>query len=153
MVFKGLIAGAAAGAAGTTALNLVTYADMAWRGRPASSIPEQTVERLASGAGIEISGDESTRQHRLEGLGPLTGLITGVAVGAGYGLITDVFGRPRVGSAAILTAAGAMLLPNGAMVALGLTDPRSWTAAEWLSDVLPHIAYGAVTAVTYDALS
>jgi hypothetical protein len=46
-----------------------------------------------------------------------------------------------------------MLLPNGAMVALGLTDPRSWTAADWLSDVLPHIAYGAVTAVTFDALS
>ena len=105
MVLQGLIAGAAAGAAGTTALNLVTYADMVWRGRPASSVPEQTVERLASRAGIEIPGDASTRQHRLEGLGPLTGLITGVAVGAAYGFISGDFGKPRVGSATIVTAA------------------------------------------------
>ncbi|MCP9968874.1 hypothetical protein LUX57_29935 [Actinomadura madurae] len=42
-----LTRGLAAGAAGTTALNLVTYLDMAVRGRPASSTPEQSVERLA----------------------------------------------------------------------------------------------------------
>ena len=35
--------GAAAGAAGTTALNFLTYVDMAVRGRPASSTPEKTV--------------------------------------------------------------------------------------------------------------
>ncbi len=39
--------GAAAGAAGTTALNVVTYLDMAVRGRPASSTPEMTVEKLS----------------------------------------------------------------------------------------------------------
>jgi hypothetical protein len=36
--------GAAAGAAGTTALNTVTYLDMAVRGRPTSSTPEDIVE-------------------------------------------------------------------------------------------------------------
>ena len=38
-----MLRGAAAGAAGTTALNVVTYLDMAVRGRPASSTPERTV--------------------------------------------------------------------------------------------------------------
>jgi hypothetical protein len=37
-MFKGLARGAAAGAAGTTALNAVTYLDMAVRARPASDM-------------------------------------------------------------------------------------------------------------------
>lgn len=50
---RGLMAGAAAGAAGTTALNAVTYLDMAWRARPASQTPEQAVEKLAERAGVD----------------------------------------------------------------------------------------------------
>ncbi len=38
VVFRRLLLGAAAGAAGTTALDAVTYLDMALRGRPASSL-------------------------------------------------------------------------------------------------------------------
>jgi hypothetical protein len=37
--WKGVLRGAAAGAAGTTALNAVTYLDMVVRGRPASDAP------------------------------------------------------------------------------------------------------------------
>src|SRR4051812_32917314 len=73
--------GAAAGAAGTAALNAVTYLDMAIRGRPSSSTPEQTVEALADKAHVPIPGDEETRRNRVEGLGPLAGLGGGVAVG------------------------------------------------------------------------
>jgi hypothetical protein len=35
---------------------------------------------------------------------------------------------------------------NVPMTALGVTDPRSWGAAGWISDVVPHLAYGLVTA-------
>jgi hypothetical protein len=28
---------------------------------------------------------------------------------------------------------------------LELTDPSSWSPADWLSDAIPHLAYGAVT--------
>ena len=51
---RAFLAGAAAGAAGTTALNGVTYLDMAVRGRPASSTPEDTVDRLAEAVGVDI---------------------------------------------------------------------------------------------------
>jgi hypothetical protein len=34
------------------------------------------------------------------------------------------------------------------MAATGLTDPRSWSLADWLSDAVPHVAYGVVTAWT-----
>jgi hypothetical protein len=42
-----LVPGAAAGAAGTTALNAATYRDMVVRARPPSTTPERTVDRLA----------------------------------------------------------------------------------------------------------
>ncbi len=73
--------GAAAGAAGTTALNVVTYLDMAVRGRPASSTPEQTVEKLSEKAHVPVPGEGDTRQNRLQGLGPLTGLVAGIGSG------------------------------------------------------------------------
>jgi hypothetical protein len=44
---RGLLAGAVAGAAGTTALNAVTYLDMAIRGRPWVS---DAIPHLAYGA-------------------------------------------------------------------------------------------------------
>src|ERR1700712_4083745 len=73
--------GAAAGAAGSTALNAVTYLDMVVRGRGTSSTPEQTVEKLAEKAHVGIPGEGQERENRLQGLGPMTGLVAGVGVG------------------------------------------------------------------------
>src|SRR5215211_1209843 len=81
-----MLRGAAAGAAGTTALNVVAYLDMAVRGRPASSTPERTLEKLAATAHVSIPGDGTTRPNRVEGLGALTGLLSGVGVGGLFGL-------------------------------------------------------------------
>jgi hypothetical protein len=49
-----LVRGAAAGAVGTTALNTATYLDMVLRARPASSTPQDTVEKLSDKAGVEV---------------------------------------------------------------------------------------------------
>jgi hypothetical protein len=27
-----------------------------------------------------------------------------------------------------------------------VTDPRTWAPVDWVSDAIPHLAYGAVTA-------
>jgi hypothetical protein len=70
--------GAAAGAAGTTALNALTYVDMAARGRPASSTPQTSVERLFEVAHVPIPGDEQTRENRVSDVGRLTGQLAGV---------------------------------------------------------------------------
>ncbi|MDQ1478173.1 MAG: hypothetical protein QOE62_3402, partial [Actinomycetota bacterium] len=79
--------GLAAGAAGTTALDAVTYLDMAVRGRPASSTPEDTVEILTAKLRLAVPGDDDTRKNRLVGLGALTGIIAGLGVGATLGLV------------------------------------------------------------------
>ena len=143
--------GAAAGAAGTTALNAATYLDMVVRGRGSSSTPEQTVEKLAEKAHVPIPGDEQTRQNRVQGLGPMTGLLAGVGVGVLTGLVRAAGYRSAPPVGVLLTGLGAMLAGNGPMTVLGITDPRSWSATSWLSDIVPHAAYGAVVKTTMDA--
>lgn len=144
--------GLAAGAAGTTALNAVTYLDMAVRGRPASSTPETVVEKLADKAGIDIPGDDGTRKNRLAGLGPLTGLATGAAIGAAFGLARRVGFRPRVPIAGVLVGSAAMASTDAPMAWLGVSHPSTWSAADWLSDALPHLAYGVVTAAVLQSI-
>ncbi|TKJ18953.1 hypothetical protein [Blastococcus sp. CCUG 61487] len=143
--------GATAGAAASSALNAVTYLDMAVRGRPASSTPEQTVEKMAGKAHLSIPGQGETREHRVQGLGPLTGLGAGVGFGVAVGLAraAGVRTHPLVGT--LLITAGILVATNGPMTALGITDPRTWSRADWLSDLVPHLAYGAVLKTTMDA--
>jgi len=145
-----VLRGAAAGAAGTTALNAVTYLDMAVRGRGSSSTPEDTVEALAEKVHVSIPGDQEERQNRVQGLGPLTGLAAGIGVGvlAGLARAVGIQWNPLVGTA--LTTAGVLVASNGPMTALGITDPRTWSATDWISDVVPHLAYAAVVRTTLD---
>jgi hypothetical protein len=143
--------GAAAGAAGTTALNAVTYLDMAVRGRGSSSTPERTVEKLAETAHLPIPGEGATRQNRVQGLGPLMGLVAGVGVGVLGGLARASGYRSAQPVGALLTTAGVMIAANGPMAALGITDPRTWSSTDWISDVVPHLAYAVVVTTTIDA--
>jgi hypothetical protein len=45
-----------------------------------------------------------------------------------------------------------MLATDAASTALGTTDPRSWSASDWVSDIAPHLVYGAGVVLAYDAL-
>lgn len=148
-----ILAGAAAGAAGTTALNALTYVDMAVRGRPASSTPEKTVEKASDLTGVPVPGDDSAHDNRVSGLGALTGIATGVAVGACVGALHA--GRRRPGGLVTAAAASgaALVAANAPMTAMGITDPRSWSASSWVSDVVPHLGYGAVTAYVLRAMT
>jgi hypothetical protein len=35
------------------------------------------------------------------------------------------------------------------MTFMGITDPRKWSAADWMSDMLAHLAYGLTTVAVY----
>jgi hypothetical protein len=122
------------------------------RGRPASSTPTDTIERVADAAHVGIPGDEDTRQNRLAGLAPLAGIATGVAVGALLGAVRAAGWRPGPVVGAVAATAVALVGANGPMALLGITDPRSWSRADWLSDLVPHVAFGAVTAAVLDGL-
>jgi hypothetical protein len=144
--------GAAAGAAGTTALNTLTYIDMAARGRPASSTPETTVEKLSGVAHVPIPGDEETRENRVSGLGPLTGQLAGLGIGAVLGLARAAGWRPGLGVSTAAATVGAMVGTSGPMTVLGVTDPRTWPAKSWVVDIVPHLGYGLVTAAVLERL-
>jgi hypothetical protein len=146
-----LLRGAAAGAAGTTALNAVTYLDMAVRGRPTSSTPERSVEKLAAVAHVPIPGQGEVRENRLQGLGPLTGLVAGTGVGVLAGLARAAGLRFAAPAGTALTTVAVLVVANGPMTVLGITDPRTWSATDWLSDLVPHVAYALVMTKTMDA--
>lgn len=143
--------GLIAGAVGTTALNAVTYLDMAVRARAASTTPEQTVERMEELSGVSLPGPNAA--NRRSGLGALLGIAAGLATGTVHGAV-----RPRLGRVPLVVlGVGAGLAANvastGPMAALGVTDPRTWPAESWVMDLVPHVAYGFATAATFDHLS
>ena len=150
-MLRSVLLGATAGAAGTTALNVASYLDMLVRGRPPSTTPERTAEVMAERAGVAVPGDEDARTNRLTALGAMSGIAAGVGMGAVYGLAHGLGWRPSVWVGAGAATVGALLGTNGPMTVLGITDPRTWTAVDWVSDILPHLAYGVVAAATYAA--
>jgi len=129
-----------------------TYLDMAVRGRAASAVPELAVEKLATHVRADVLGHGDTRQHRVEGLGSLSGIATGVGVGAVLGLPRRAGLRPGPVTGSLLSGAVAMVAANASLVRLGITDPRRWSATDWVADALPHLAYGLVAHATLTGL-
>jgi hypothetical protein len=151
-LLRSVLRGAAAGAAGTTALNAATCLDMVVRGRAASHTPEDTVEVLSLKTHVPVPGEGERRHNRVAGLAPLTSLAAGVATGALLGAIRGLGWRPSPVVGAVAAMVAAMLAGNAPMAALGVTDPRGWAARDWAADLIPHLAYGAVTSQVLDSM-
>lgn len=124
---------------------------MAIRARPSSGTPSQAVEQLAQKAGAQIPGEGDDRDNRLAGLGPLAGIMTGVTVGVAAAFARPVLAKIPASLAAIVLGALAMAGSDGPLAALGLTKPGDWAAADWASDILPHLGYGATAYATLTA--
>lgn len=139
---RGLLGGLAAGAVGTAVLNAVTYADMAWRGRDASTMPEDTVQALADRVHLTIGGSRAQRGNRRTALAALTGTVAGLGVGAVVGTARAARLRLPAGVGGVLTGVAAMAATDLPAAALGVTDLREWTPQDWVSDAVPHLAFG-----------
>jgi hypothetical protein len=142
-----------AGAAGTLALEAATYVDVAVRGRAPSSVPETVVGKVASRVGVDAlaeSREDETAQHRRSGVGAIFGYATGLGVAL---LASPLFRRRALPAsiAGIAIGATAMTLSDVGATAIGATDPRSWGAAGWLADAIPHAIYGITVAAVLDA--
>ena len=146
--------GKIAGAAGTVALDAATYADMALRGRPSSSAPSELVKKLAAAAGIAaLTGDDATASNRRGGVGALLGYTNGVAIGGFYGTLRACGVRIPPLLAGFALGALAMAASDVPMVRTGATDPSTWGAAGWLSDIIPHAIYGLTTAYVFELIA
>ncbi|MER5604275.1 hypothetical protein [Streptomyces sp. NPDC002265] len=143
-MIRTIVRGCAAGAAGTTALNAVSYADMAWRGRPASSVPENLVDTIATRVGLPLR-DSAAKGNRLIGLAALTGIALGSGMGAAVSLVHQAGARMPVWLGGAVTGAVLMAVADVPIARLGLSDPHTWTTGDWASDVVPHLVFGLVT--------
>jgi hypothetical protein len=158
-MLRNILAGVAAGAVGTFALDTVTYLDMTLRGRPASETPAKAAEKIAARVGADLSAGaqqndqrEQVASNRQQGLGALMGYWTGIGVGAAYGLLRPLLRDVPLPLAAATLGLAAMLAGDAPLVGLGVTDPREWDTKSWLSDLVPHLAFGIGAALVFDAI-
>lgn len=171
-----IVAGAIAGAAGVVALNAAGYLDMLIRGRAASDMPARVAGKLADQFGVpleyepdaadaaedededeaEDAGDpgedgSDIAANRSEAVGALLGLANGIGIGVAYGIARLILPRPPAWLAGAALGAAAMAASDYPATRLGLTEPRDWNATDWVSDVVPHMAFGIVTAIAFEA--
>jgi hypothetical protein len=147
--------GLVAGAAGTAALNLTTYADMLIRGRPASSVPEKVAGRIAENAGIEpiaSSNQEESSGNRRSAAGALMGYVVGLGTGIDYAFLRAMMPGVPVPVAAAGIGLMAMAASDVPATMTDATNPREWTPSSWASDVIPHLIYGFATAAVFNML-
>jgi hypothetical protein len=148
-----ILVGAIAGAAATSALNIATYADIAVRGRAESDVPSKMVKNIAEAAGMgALASDDETAQHRRSGIGALVGYADGLAVGVAYGALHPAMRGMPVLLAAVVAGAAAMALSDVAIATSGASDPRTWGAAGWIGDAIPHLVYGLALALSFETL-
>ncbi|BAH53607.1 membrane protein [Rhodococcus opacus] len=140
--------GLAAGAAGTTMLNTVTYLDMAIRGRPASTVPDKTVESVATALGVAIPGRGDALAARRSAFGALGGIAVGTAIGVAASLVRRAGAHLTPTAGTLGVGLAAMAVTGIPITVRGISDPRAWTTQDWIGDLVPHLVYGAtVTAV------
>ena len=143
--------GLVAGAAGVSALHVATYLDMAIRGRPASSVPEQAVDRLTAQLGISL-GSGRAAEARRTALGALGGFATGIAAGGVYSAVAPALSGLPQSVRAVGVGLGVMAWTAVGNARLGISDPRKWSFTDWMEDLVPHVAFGAGTVGTLDAM-
>ena len=172
-----IFAGAIAGAAGVVALNAAGYLDMLVRGRSASDMPARVAGKLAEELGLPLDfssdldaepdggGDPDHEgaadgaddlapdapANRREAVGALLGMANGIGIGIAYGIVRLILPRPPAWLAGAALGAAAMAASDYPATRLGLTEPRDWSATDWVSDVLPHMAFGIATAIAFEA--
>lgn len=142
MVSRAVRHGVLGGLVGTALLNAATYADIALRGRPPSTVPERDVDVLLSRAGIRLDPDDEKSRNRRGGIAALSGYVTGVSAGVAAALASPALCPLPAPLAAAAVGLATMAATDASSRALGTTDPASWSAADWASDVVPHLAFG-----------
>jgi uncharacterized membrane protein len=81
----------------------------------------------------------------------LAGIAAGVGVGALAGVLRSAGLRLPTAVGGPLLGAAAMAASDVPLAVLGVSDPRAWSAADWVSDAVPHLVYGVTTHATLRA--
>jgi hypothetical protein len=157
---RGLTLGAVAGAAGTLALDMISYGDMAVRGRASSDMPAEVVRRVSEKVdftplSVPNERADDVTKNRRSAVGALTGYSIGIGIGALYGACAYAMppGRRGTLNQSLFLAGIAMAASDVPAQLLGATNVKEWSPASWASDIVPHIAYGVITAAVFAAIA
>src|SRR5947207_6011370 len=131
--------GIIAGATGTVALDTATYMDMAIRGRSSSNASSKMIDTVAKQLHLllssQVSGSkDQTVQNRESGLGALLGYVNGLGTGVIYGMLRSRFDEIPAPLAAALVGLTTMAASDIPMVALRVSNPKTWGISGWVAD-------------------
>jgi hypothetical protein len=113
------------------------------------------VRRTQELTGVDLAPegpDSEEAGNRRSGLGALIGIAAGLGTGAAYGLASGRLDGVPLALRGVGVGLAANVGTTGPMAALGVSDPRSWPISSWVSDLVPHLAYGLVTAAVFDMI-
>jgi hypothetical protein len=147
-----LARGLAAGAAGTTVLTTVRHLDTAIRGRPLSRTPERVVDAVAKASGRKLPGRRAAVESRRASLAALSGIGGGMVTGVLASAVRAAGIRLPAPVGAVAAGAAAMAASDVPAAVLGVSDPSTWTEADWVADAVPHLAYGAAAQAVLEAI-
>jgi uncharacterized membrane protein len=150
-----IVTGVVAGAVGEMALNVVSYADMFVRARPASQMPAKVAGRIARMAGVELAkpGERADKaETRQEAGGALLGYLMAIGTAMAYAVLRRAGLRLPIPLAALTMGGAAMAISDTTATALGVADPAGWGTDGWLADIVPHTAYGLAAAATLEMI-
>jgi hypothetical protein len=149
-----LLLGAVAGAAGNLTLEIVTYGDMLLRGRAASGVPAKMAGTLADTfEALSSAATGNQADNRRSAAGALLGYALGIGLGGAYGLARPSLGRASTPLSGVAVGLAAMAAADTSYAVTGVSDPKSWSVADRISDLVPHVIYGLVTVATYETIA
>jgi hypothetical protein len=84
-------------------------------------------------------------------LGALMGFGVGLGLGTAYGAFRLSLPHLPVPLTGILLGAAAMAASDVPSIKLDVTNPAEWGTSGWFADIVPHLAYGLVTASVHES--
>jgi hypothetical protein len=141
-VVQTLLIGLAAGAIATVVFTIVEYLDIAVTGRPVSYVPGQVAVAMTGG---DPHGDRD--RDRVKKLNLPTHFMHGTALGLVLAALS------LLGLSAVLTTIiFYMLLLGGDWMlytVLGVTTPWSWTATQWVREMILKAVFAAAMGAAF----
>ena len=92
----------------------------------------------------ELPSSCARRKHQVNGSDKVSGtyrVVSRRAARIAYGLLSS-WRRPPVWLGTVVTGGLAMLGSDTPMALLRVSDPWTWSRTDWISDAVPHLAYG-----------
>jgi hypothetical protein len=134
-------------------VNVITYADMFVRARPASQMPGKAAERIAAIVGVEFAkpGERTEKlEVRRDSAGALLGYSIAIGFAVAYAALRRLGVRLPVPVGGVLLGGAAMAASDSIATGIGVTDPRAWGVGGWTIDAVSHAAFGVAAAATLE---